>query len=720
MYATRREEKQTGSVRIRRMRSKNFEFIAVDGEGAGEGKDHRYVLLGCGERQIENLDGLSWKTCFQFLYECFEENPDAAFVGFFLGYDFTQILKTLPKDRAQMLLTDRGINARKRRNSGGNTKPFPVRFSGWEFDMLGGRRLQIRPQACHCVENRRKDCDHKQSRWMYICDAGAFWQTSLLSAINPRNWGGHPVVTQEEYDTVEAGKAGRSMSIEEYIQQRERIQFYNRLENRILARIMDKLRDGFLEIGVNLRKDQWFGPGQAAAAWFKKNGVPRRNVIEDRVPEQFLEASRKSYFGGWFEIFAHGIVPGTSHEYDINSAYPHIIAELPCLLHGRYDAGSGRPSRDDGDGRRIRLIRARIFGNDPNIGALLNRSADGRIRRPHITEGWYWEHEIEAAKRAGLVDRAEYHEWVSYDPCKCDNPVRGFRDLYEHRLRVGKDTILGKSSKLVYNSGYGKFAQSTGSSPYGNWVYASLITAGCRVMILDAIATHPQKSQSVLMVATDGIFFDSPHPSLPISKSLGSWDYASRENLCLFKPGVYWDDKARERIRSGNPVGFKARGVNARDFSRHIGTIDRKFLDAIDPIPGFRHVLYEGNGLTAYGETPWPYIDFPITFTMTSVKTALMRGTWEEAGMTQEGLIVRQDSDPLEKRTGVYFDPRKNRLRTSPIKIDDDEIVSTPYEKRYGLEDPFSQEVAEWNGINPDGTITNLLQYYGRVLSGRE
>ena len=719
MYGIRREQPETAATRMKRhRRNRDFQFIGVDGEGAGYGREHKYVLLGCGDRQIENVDGLNWETCFQFLYECFEENPDAAFVGFFLGYDFTQILKTLPEERARMLLTDKGVNARKRRNSGGNNKPFPVRFSGWEFDMLPGRRLQIRPQVCNCVERRQRDCQHKQSSWMYICDAGAFWQTSLLSAINPSNWG-KPVVSEQEYADVEFGKSQRSMSIPEYIENRERVKYYNRLENDILARIMNELREGFLHIGVNLRKDQWFGPGQAAAAYFKKEGVPRRNDIESTVPEDFLEACRKSYFGGWFEICSHGIVPGTSHEYDINSAYPYIIAKLPCLLHGRYDAGSGRPngvrrSRD------IRLIRARVFGNDPHIGALLNRSPDGRIRRPHITEGWYWEHEIDAAKRAGLVYKVEYLEWASYSPCECPNPVRGFRDLYEFRVQVGKDTVLGKSCKLVYNSGYGKFAQSSGSSPYGNWVYASLITAGCRVMILDAIATHPQKSDSVLMVATDGIFFDSPHPSLPISKSLGQWDYSSRQNLTLFKPGVYWDDKARERIRKGSAVGFKARGVNARDFARHIGRIDRLFLSTINPPPDFRILLFKGKGVEAYAEIDWPSIEFPIQFNMVSAKTALMRGSWDSAGETANNLIVLQDSDPSDKRDGVYFDEGKNRLRTVPVEIDEDEIESLPYEKRYGLEDPFSLDTAEWTGINKDGSITNILQYYGRFLSGKE
>jgi hypothetical protein len=714
-----RQEPKGNVLRQQKFRKKNFEFIAVDGEGAGYGRNHKYVLLGCGTRYIENLAGIGWKEAFEFLYSCFEESPDAAFVGFFLGYDFTQIIKTMPEERARMLLTDRGIAARKRTRSGPNRKPFPVRYQGWEFDMLPGRRLQIRPQVCNCVEIHNRECDHIQSRWMYVCDSGPFWQCSLLTAINPRNWD-RPVIAQSAYDKIEAGKANRSMTIEEYIRTRETVIEYNQAENAALVAIMSELRDGFLEIGVNLRKDQWFGPGQAAAAWYTKNGIPRRSILEESVPEDYWEAARQSYFGGWFEIFSHGIVPGRSFEYDINSAYPYIIASLPCLLHGRYDDGSGRPPSGDKCGNRLTIVRARLTGNDPYIGAALNRDNHGRIRRPKVTEGWYWEHEIDAGIRAGVITDVDYREWKSYLPCNCPNPVRGFRDLYEHRLSVGKDTVLGKSCKLVYNSGYGKFAQSTGSSPFGNWIYASLITAGCRVMILDAIASHPRRSDAVLMVATDAVFFDEAHDKLPLSKSLGQWSYTERDNLTLFKPGVYWDDKARRRIANGESAAFKARGINARDFSQHLGKADDLFLRAIHFPPEFKIKLVEADNFTAYGEKDWPWVPFEIGFSLVSAKTALARGDWSGAGETQAGMIAIQDSDPWEKREGVYYDSSHNRLRTYPVVVDGGDIISVPYDKKYGDEDPFSLESQERMGITPDGTAGDQARQYARILTGEE
>jgi len=704
----------------RRVEGKGLgEFVGVDGEGAGYGRDHTYVLLGIGDRYIENIEGITWREAFEFLYGVFQESPRATYVGFFLGYDFTQLLKTLPEDRARMLLTEKGINARKRKRSGGNPKPFPVRHDGWEFDMLPGRRLQIRPQSCNCYEKSGyRKCDHSPNLWMYVNDTGPFWQTSLVNVINPAGWH-NPVVSPDEYRFIEDRKAKRSMSIPEYVRDRKEIIRYNQLENDILSRCMSSLRSGFLDIGVNLKRDQWFGPGQASAAWFKKNGIPTRVQVEKMVPESYLEACRASYFGGWFEIFSHGIVPGKSHEYDINSAYPHIIRSLPCLRHGRYLSGDNRLP-DNLPAKSLSIVYCRIRGSSEYIGAMPNRDEIGNIRRPHETEGWYWLHEVEAARRAHLVDSYEIERWECYIPCDCPCPVRGFLDLYQHRLSVGKDSVLGKSCKLVYNSGYGKFAQSTGSSPFGNWIYASLITAGCREMILDAIASHPHGAKSVLMVATDGIFFDKPHPGLPVSKALGEWDYAERENLTLFKPGIYWDDNTRRQLAAGDTVKFKARGINARDFAKNIGEIDRQFLSSISPVPGFRIKLWEREKFTTYEEKDWPKVEFEIGFNMMSARSALNFGLWEYAGEVRTHVKVKQDSDPITKRGKAYWDKVDNRLRSRPVDISPGEVLSVPYSKGMGIEDPFGMEYREAQGINPDGTMGDKMAQYAAILAGKE
>ena len=683
------------------------QFVGVDGEGMTVNGQHKYVLFGVGDKQIADANGLRWSDCFLHLYS--QYRPGTAYVGFFLGYDFTQMFRTLPEDRAWMLLTKEGYALRKHRIPG--KSPHPVEYDGWQFDTLAMKRLRIRPKTCDCPVPTCK-CKHKP--WMYVCDVGSFFQSSFLTVINPAGWAeGTAVVTAEEYALIESGKKKRSTAVLD-----DDMMMYNRLENTVLSRVMHTLDVGFHGIGIHLSASKWFGPGQAAQAWLKNEGVPTRlETIAGGVPDWFLEAARMSYFGGWFEQFIHGIIPGESHEYDINSAYPSIIAKLPCLLHGKYTRGTGLPVTKAGD---LCLAYGNVWSPAmPNgtkhqyIGSMLHRDSKGRILRPMATEGWFWWDELQAAQRAGLVKRLDnrgkqqIQQWVNYEPCDCPPPMAGVAGLYQKRLDVGKTSPLGKAAKLVYNSDYGKFAQSVGDPIYGNPVYASRITSGCRTQLLDAIASHPAGMADVSMVATDAIYFMTPHPGLALSNKLGEWDYKRRENLTLFKPGVYWDDTTRADIAAERSPHFKARGFQAADFIASLARIDNEYRQ------------WKGTSPEA-----WPAVRFAPAFSMTTALQALRRRKWESAGaVIQSPPPIEQNSDPSAKRAGLYRDVYNGRIvyRSSPhvglnyLNGGVEWVSSHPYEKRFGMEDPWSQESKELYGITEDGNVSDILAW---ILTG--
>jgi len=181
-------------------------FVAIDGEGiTDENGVHKYTLLGVGQDQLENPNGLEWEEILQFLYSHFKKRT--AYVGFFLGYDFSQWFSKLPEERARMLLTIEGREKRQRRiKSAHNVAPHPVGYKGWQFDILGSKRLRIRPKICECKIQSCK-CKPKPS-WMYICDSGGFFQQSLVKVIDPENWKA-PVVSKTEYADIIAGKYRR-------------------------------------------------------------------------------------------------------------------------------------------------------------------------------------------------------------------------------------------------------------------------------------------------------------------------------------------------------------------------------------------------------------------------------------------------------------------------------------------------------------------------------
>lgn len=677
-------------------------FIGVDGEGINlKNGEHRYVLFGVGNDQIEDENGIEWTAILDFLYAHYKSG--FAFVGFYLSYDFDRWIRTMSYQRAYKLVTSEGRESRKSKSPNLHSRVLPVDMpNGYQINMLGKKMFEFRKRSCHCDILYCK-CPGK-GPWMRICDAGPFFQTSFLKAIDPRKWS-NPIVTMAEYELIKKNKDFRAYA--DHIT--DEMRYYNRLENEILARLMNVLNSAFREMGIILAPGQWFGPGQAAQKWMKNECVPKGKEIREVVPIDFLFAAKDSYFGGWFEIMMHGIIPGETHEYDINSAYPHIISSLPCLLHGEYERGNGKPTKDTG----YVLVYASVSSARKNrtnyIGTMLHREQDGTILRPERTRGWYWLHELNAAKNAKLISNVHYYQWVSYDPCDCLPPMRNVQFLYDLRIKVGKDTPLGKGARLAYNSMYGKLAQSIGDPIFSNSIYASLITSGCRTMILNAIATHPNGENDVCMVATDAVFFATPHPGLPISNKLGEWDYECRNNLTLFKPGVYWDDNTRADIDANRIPNFKARGVAAADFASCISAIDRAFQEWDSLAPA----ISIANNIDKDGRCPgWPFVVFESGFAMISCLQAIRRNKWELAGEVIQDQVLVQNACPNGKRWGARKDTLSDGReiwRSIPRPIDLDKLDSMPYQRRFGMEYPWSDESMENYGIHPDGTIGNIV-----------
>jgi hypothetical protein len=657
------------------------QFVGVDSEGIGDGKNHRAVLLGVGSAQYVAKDkrrGLHYDEVFDFLYSEFLKYPaDTVFVGFYLKYDFNEWLKTLPEDAARMLLTTSGREIRKpKRRNNGNNRPFPVRIGTWEIDMLAFKTLSIRPRGCTCIEDGIK-CEHESAPWMTICDAGSFFQKAFIKVLE--EW--KDICTPEEFALVLEGKEKRATARLD-----KKMKVYNALENELLARVMTKYAEAFKVLDIKLRRDQWYGPGAVAQAWLRQNKIIKHEEIL-QIPgmPEWLSVCQKSYYGGWFEIFSHGIIKGTTYNYDINSAYPYATTKLPHICNQcRTRTGKGTPkNRSD-----YMLLHCTVRSKGNRIGAVPHRTKNGSILRPNISRGWYWAHELDAANRAGLVKEIDIHGWMDFVPCSHAKPFGGVGALYDKRNEVGKDTPLGIAIKLVINSIYGKFAQSVGTAPYNNWFYASYITSHCRTQILDAIASVPGKANSVLMVATDGICFDQPCPDLPIQvpgqpKKLGEWDMSKYTDLCLFKPGVYWHADGKQELK------LKSRGVSAKEFAKGIFTIEHLFQNCLDhkvrPGTAFGRLAamdlpdYDGDIRRVLGDDGWPQYLVTIPFAMTSCVQALARKKWHTAANVKAADQMIQSSDPYIKRTGVKFNLKKKRLDTVFHTLSDDECQTHYY-----------------------------------------
>lgn len=683
-------------------------FIGVDGEGVTRPDgEHIYDVLSCGDRTLSHVDGshLHYEDILSFLYDCFLEDVSGGvsrptYVGFFLGYDWAQWVRTMDEHTGHMLYSKAGIESRQRKD-GHSPVPFPVRTDNWEMDVLPGKRFKFRP--------RHDDpfSPAKPAKWMHICDVGSFFQSSFLAVLEPKKWPLGHVCTDEELRIITEGKANRGgrYTLEQQLSERTDTQRYNILENDILARVMRELDRGFRVAGVHLQPQQYFGPGQAAQQWLSNNGAPTAEEIQAWVPLEVRQAARLSYYGAIFELEAHGHVPGTTYEYDLNSAYPFEITKLPCLcpqnewIHEKYARGRNGLPMNIAQYEYV-LIDASVRApeDSPRFGPVQHRMSNGFIRRPGGSRGWHWKRELSAATKANLVGKMTVHEYWAMKPCGHAPPLAKVKELYEQRLQVKKESSAGKALKLLYNSMYGKFAQSVGNPKFANSLYASLITMGCRASIIEAIATHPNGVEDLLMIATDGVYFSSPHPNIDIDpERLGAWDVKKKENLTLFMPGVYWDDVSRERVKSGNAPDLKSRGISAHDLARKIADIDLAF-DRLS-IDWMKH------------DTPWPSLTMPVAFVMVTPGQALNRRKWHLCGaiedeQTPDAPVRRINSDPYLKRLWQESDRDAGywRSRAHPEGMGD-EFASTSYERLFGDEQLDSITEA----MTPDGPFGLMM-----------
>lgn len=684
---SKRNPETRNSVRTIERAERIPTFIGVDGEGVTlKDGTHNYVLLSVGENSLHH-DGepLSFEDCAAFLWEQFTSQEDsyAVFCGYYLGYDFTQWVKTLPQNRMEMVYAS---EKRSRTKSGGNPTPFPVFYNDWEFDFLGNKRFKL----------RRVD----DKRWLYVNDVGPFFQQPFATAMSDR-WQDRqgnpiPIVHDDERAIIERGKAKRATAKFN----KEMIR-YNVTENRVLSRMMTTMAIGFKDMGVTLQKDQWYGPGQVAQKWMDQHSShPTKKLKEkadaDEIFRGAIDAARSAYYGGWFETFAHGHIRGRSYEYDIASAYPHVHSNLPCLLHGTWLHLSADEWRLAGSDTPIpyMLVRASVEGSNPYIGSMMHRDKQGKINRPNYTEGWYWAHELEAAQRAGLVSQVQRLEAYTYEPCKCLPPLRDLRNLYTQRVEVGKATPQGRGLRLTYNSAYGKTAQSIGTPKHANSIHASLITAGCRTMILDAIATHPKGAAAVLMIATDGIYFDEKHPTLNVAPGLGNWEETIKENLTIFLPGVYWDDKSREG-RAKKVAKLKSRGVSGADLMERLDELDAAFDRMLsEPIP---FGMMEGVVPPEW----WCKMILPLRFNMVSPKQAIQRGKWELCGHVTQNAERELWSHPRHKRGLVSAPTSERPYIHSFVPTNVERVASTPYSRSFGME--LTDRQGEEYMMTPEG-----------------
>lgn len=578
--------------RHRKDREADRKIVGVDGEGMDlpDGR-HVYTYLAAVDEtgrlvaEARNPSGLSFDECAAMLLEI----PRRSLIfGFMFSYDVTKIVEGLaPADvyylmrpQCRVRKVCRACKARTSRLASACPEcgsealqrvTVPLVTRGKKLDFFNGS---------FSVAEARKSSTRKK-RGIKVWDCFRFFGCAFVQAL--KDW---KVGTDAQIARLTAMKNKRGAFDKESPAD---VEAYCREECHLLAQMMRKLIDAHERAEIPLKRFE--GAGSTASALLRKHEVenfrgPRAAVL----PLGLQRAIAAAFFGGRFENSAIGLVRRRVWSYDIASAYPYALSDLPCLACGTWERVTGKPYRVRADLRLVRFRVRKVSDAERRKiawGPLPFRSDAGSITYGTNFSGWAWSAEYEAARRFSpeLVEHGG-EEWIYRTPCE-HKPFAFLPPVYVKRIAWGKDGA-GKVLKLGPNATYGKCAQTAGDDPpFQQFAWAGPTTATCRGMLLDAIGASSDR-WSVISLATDGLYgterlsLADPRDTRTAGHldpesgeekpALGSWEEKEIPEGAFFaKPGLYFRLNAELKE-------IRARGVGRREVKAAKARLIRGFL----------------------------------------------------------------------------------------------------------------------------------------------
>jgi len=472
----------------KRQSPKPGEFIVYDGEGW----DGKYTLLASkdtigepSEHYVNVEDGLSTIDCLEFLTLPQRRNKKRVFFSF--GYDVNMILHDLSDDELEIILRGESVN-----------------YQGYRISYIPGKIFSV-------------------NGYKYY-DCFSFFSISFIRVVEKLL--GKEFVTPSLIE----GKKARADDLKNW--SIEKVIAYNDEELDLLIQILNKLQLAFIEIGVNLT--EWYGPGAVAKYWFKEHQVLPH---EKHTPGSVL-ALNSAYYGGRFEQLSLGKFQNV-YEYDIHSAYPSVMVDMPNFL-------SWKPVKEfvdesyslwyiSFDLRYCRKYDWKDESKQIEFMPLPVRATDGRICYPLVGKGWYWYPEVKVLLDYFPDAKIIWHK--GYIATTEGKPFAWVKELYDYRQSIKTTGNLAEYAiKVGLNSLYGKTAQRVGSSPYFSLSWAGYITSATRAKL--ARAGYECGSENVIGFATDALF-TTKSCNLPISDDLGDWEQEKFAYGLFIQSGVY-------------------------------------------------------------------------------------------------------------------------------------------------------------------------------------
>jgi len=301
---------------------------------------------------------------------------------------------------------------------------------------------------------------------------------------------------------------------------------------------------------------------------------------ELRLPQdRVLGIAERAYYGGRTEVFHAGEfrnVAGT----DMASAYPW------AMTHGPFPIPWGL-YRESRTLRRLGFYRVKVsLPRAAPFGTLPYRSADGNVYPRGSWEGYYTGLELEAhLAHGGTI--LQVVEGVTF-PFTCLPFGKYIADLF--RVKHTSRGLRRTHAKLLLNGLYGKFGERGGRTvavpqavwedmkprprdtrlglglalytldtpppPWGNVVWAALVTARCRVRLLAELHHLREAGCTPLYCDTDGIYYLGGFRYPQKAANVGGWEDRGHYSRMTIRGKKEYGIK-----RAGEPWTWYAKGV---------------------------------------------------------------------------------------------------------------------------------------------------------------
>jgi hypothetical protein len=507
-------------------RAIDLPIVAIDSEGYTDPKDkkHKLDLVAAAgadwtDYKDTQSDKLTPQEIFEFLLSLPEKHGKALYFIYSGSYDATMWMKWL----------DQFAIFRWRKKGICRWKHYLIKFvQRREFILYDKLSLQTQliTRGKHKGEYRKW-----YSRQIHIYDVFGFFQMSFVKALE--DWKVTDQITIDRIANMK-GQRGNFSEVE-----KAKILAYCLEECQLLVKLGDVFRKACIE--ADIKPHHWYGAGALASTLMRQYGV--KNHISE-PPEEINRYIKRAYFGGRTEISYQGRLPHGGWQYDINSAYPTAMLELPSLIEGSWK--STLNSATDYDKYPYSIWHVKWNCHGKLWGPFPWRHKDGRIFYPDTGEGFYHKIEIDAALKLYPDCEFEIMDGIAFESTGNTRPFSFIAERAAYRLKLKMDgEPAHKPLKLGLNSLYGKTAQTIGKNPpYQCFFWAGFTTATTRAKLLDAIRCC---NGYIYSVATDGLISSVEIDELSVGVNLGQWEKTKIIEGLLIRPGVYkWlDDRGK-------------------------------------------------------------------------------------------------------------------------------------------------------------------------------